>query len=101
MLEEVELFIASGGPEIVSFITKGLPGYPAIAIEYSYAASPSKGRVGENHIIVVAWRLFQAVSHSDGALVMDLSSDAVEVHVHEAEPGRLLHYLPAPESFNS
>ncbi len=73
----------------------------AIPVVDGYAAFASEWGVGENHVVVVSGWLFEAVCYGDWAFVVDLSSDAVEVHVHEAEPGCLLYDFPAPKCLRS
>ena len=92
VLQEVELLIAGGCPEVGTFHRQGLPFRLALTVDKGQAGLAAEGRVGQHHVVVDAGMGPKAVVHGDVGLV---AADAVEVQVHHAQPGRAVHDLPA------
>ena len=85
VLEEVELFVAGGGPEFVALVFLLLGRNSAIVADDGVAAFFAEGRVGEDHVELPAAGLGEGVGAVDGGVSVAGGSDAVEVEVHRAE----------------
>ena len=92
MLEEVELLVAGGGPEVGALHRQRLPLRLALAVDEGEGRLAAEGRVGQHQVVVDPRMGPQAVVHGDVGLV---AADAVEVQVHGAEARRAVHNLPA------
>ena len=62
MLEEIELLVARGGPEVVSFVTVLLGGRPAVLADDDEATFFPEGRISEDNVVMVARRARECVS---------------------------------------
>jgi hypothetical protein len=86
VLEEVELFVAGGGPEFVALVFLLLGADLAVVADDGVAAFFAEGRVGEDHVELPAAWLGERVGAVDGWIVgVGGGADAVQVEVHRAE----------------
>ncbi len=92
MLHEVELFVAGGGPEVFAHDVLVFAAHTAFVGDEGDAGLFAEGRVGEHHVEVAAGVAGQAVGHADGG---GFAADAVQVEVHHAQAGGVIHDLPA------
>ena len=82
MLDEVELLVAGGRPEVL----------PLVAVR----RRPAERRVGQHHVEGLAGRVPQSVVHNDRRVGLG-ALDAVQQHVHGAQTGRQVGNLPTGE----
>ena len=93
VLEEVELLVLGGGPEVLTLVGVGLRLQFALLVHDPDAALLPERRVAEHHRKAVVGIVRQAVhSRPDRRLVR---GDPVQVEVHDAEPDGCGHDLPA------
>ena len=86
VLEEVELFVRGGGPELVALVFLLLGADLAVVADDGVAAFFAEGRVGEDHVELPAAGLGEGVGAVDGRVVgVGGGADAVQVEVHRAE----------------
>ena len=95
VLHEVELLVRGSGPEVVALDAIALLADPALLAHDGGTALLAEGRIGQDHVEAVAGIGGQRIAHHDGLEV--LAADAVQQHVHRAQPRRGLHQLPALE----
>jgi len=94
VLEEVELFVRCGGPEVLSVVGQGFSFCFSLAVEDGYRALLAEWRVSEDQVHVVARFGPEAVVQH----LLDLDRlDAVKVEVHHAEPGHAFHDVGSKE----
>ena len=94
VLQEVQLLVAGGGPEVGTLHNQGLPFRLALGIDEGEAGLATKGRVGQHHVEVDARMIAQAVIDDD---VGPVPADAVQVQVHDTQPGGAIDNLPTVE----
>ena len=92
VLEEVELLVAGGGPEVGALHRQRLPLRLALAVDEGQGRLAAEGRVGQHQVVVILRLASKAVVHGDVGLA---AADAVQVQVYGAEPRRAVHDLPA------
>lgn len=66
VLEEVELFVAGGGPEVGALVFLFLGGDLAVVADDGVAALFAEGGIGENHVEFPAAGLGEGVAFGDG-----------------------------------
>ena len=85
MLEEVELLVLRACPEVLTLVGVGLRLEFALHVDDADRALLAEGRIGQNHRKPLAGVARKAVhTGPNGARVR---VDAVQVQVHDAEPG--------------
>ncbi len=94
VLDEVELLVAGGGPEVVAHDGLRLALELAVVGDEGDAALLAEGRVGQHQVEAVAGVAGEAVGDADRA-VQQLVADAVQVEVHHAQAGGVVDDLPA------
>ena len=97
VLDEIELLVRSGGPEIVALDRVAFLADLALFSDNRRAALLAEGRIGQHHVEARAGVGGQRIAH--GNRLEFLAADAVQQHVHRAQPGGGLHQLPALEAF--
>ena len=86
VLEEVELLVRGGGPEVVALVFLLLGADLAVFANDGVAAFLAEGRVGQNHVKLPAAGLGQGVGAVHRRIVgVGGGADAVQVKVHGAE----------------
>ena len=96
VLEEVELLVGAGGPEILPVVDQVLFLLLPLLIGEGEGGFFAKGRIGE-HIVEPLPRVGeQGVPESDGDLPVQVA-DVVEKEVHQTQFEGNRHDLPAPE----
>src|SRR5581483_1914561 len=103
VLHKIELLIAGRGPEVVAADGRGLLLLRAVAAvlfavaHQAEAALAAKGRIGEDDIKFRLRPGAQAIDDVDRRLLGIFIADAVQKHVHDAEPRGAIDDLPALE----
>ncbi len=97
VLDEVELFVRGRRPEVAALDDVALTARLALLAHDGGAALLAERRIGEHQVEAVAGVGGERVGHHDGLEL--LAADAVQQHVHGAQPRRGLHQLPALEGF--
>lgn len=87
MLEEIELFVAGGGPEIVAQNFPALLHLVATLIDNGDAGFLAEWRVGEHHIVIDGWLGGEAV-FSGGDVLLVAEAMQEQVHGAQARGGR-------------
>ena len=96
MLEEVQLLVGAGGPEVLPVIDQILFLLLSLLVGEGEGGFFAKGRIGE-HIVEPLPRVGeQGVPQGDGHLPVQVA-DVVEKEVHQAQLKGSGHDLPAPE----
>ena len=94
VLDEIELLVAGRGPEIVAHDHLALAPRLALLVHERHAALLPERRVGHHQPEALARVGRQAVAHVDWARPA-VGANAVQIQVHHAQPGRVVHDLPA------
>jgi len=94
VLQEVELLVGSGGPEVLTLVGQCGAFDSAVSVGDDGAAFLAEGRIGEHHVVAVARVGGEGIVHGDGAL---FAADTVEVEVHDAEAGHAVDDVGAME----
>ena len=81
VLDEVQLLVAGGGPEVGALDDQALAGRFARGVDEGQAGLASERRIGQHHVEVDARMRAQAVVDDDVGLV---AADAVQIEVHHA-----------------
>ena len=92
VLDEVELLVGGGGPEVLALDDLSLAGL-AVLGDDGGAALLAEGGIGEDHLEAVARVGGQRIRRPSAA--GSSAADAVQHQVHGAEPRRGMHQLPA------
>ena len=93
VLQEVQLLVLRGRPEILPFVAVFFLFQVAFLVDDGDAALLAEGRIGQDQAEAVAGIAGQAVhARMDRA---GIGVDAVQVEVHNAQPGRVGHQFPA------
>ena len=95
MLDEVELHVADGGPEIIADDHQRLALGVTFFVDEGDVGLLAEGRVGQHQIEAVRGIGGQAVGHADRACAA-VGADTVKVEVNRAVAPRV-HDLPAVE----
>ena len=94
MLEEVELLVAGGGPEVVAQNLLALLHLIAILIDDGDAGLLAEWRIGEHHVVVDRRLGDEAILAGGDVLFI---AEAVQEQVHGAEAGGGRHQLDRVE----
>jgi len=100
MLEEVELLVGRGRPEVVALVGEGLLLTLALFVDYREAGLLPERRIREHQVVPIVGLAHKGVFHDHRRVFLlgNLAgADAVEVQVHGAEPGGIVDDLPALE----
>jgi hypothetical protein len=84
VLEEIELFVGAGGPEVLAVVDEVFLLVFASVVGEGHAALLAEGGIGKDVIEAFAGVGDEGVGGGDGAVAVDLA-DVVEEHVHQAE----------------
>ena len=95
MLQEVQLFVGRGGPEVVAFVGDLFLGGPTVFTNYGDTAFLPEGGIGQHHVEVGAGGQGQTVPAVHQAFVG--AADAVQEQVHGAQPGHAFHDVRAAQ----
>lgn len=95
VLEEIELFVAGGGPEVGAIDGEAFLELFAVSADYGDAAFFSKGRIGQDHVVLAVFRRESIFGHNGERTICwqrgGAVADAVEEEVHGAEAGDAVH----------
>ncbi len=99
MLDEIELLVAGGRPEVVAFVGERLAVGLALLVDDGHAALLAERRIGQHHVEALAGVGDQAVvdHHRRSASLRSAAADAMQVEVHHAQAGGVVDDLPAAE----
>lgn len=97
VLEEVELLIGAGGPEVLPVVDQILFLLFSLLVGEGQGRLFAKGRVCEHIVKPLTGVGEQGVPQSDGYLTVEVA-DVVDVEIHQAHLEGGGHNLPAPES---
>ena len=98
MLDEIELFVGAGGPEVLAVIHQIFFLLLALLIGEGECRLLAEGRVGQDIIEPLAGVGEQCISQRDGNLAVQIA-DVVEIEVHQAHLEGTGNNFPAPEGF--
>ncbi len=94
MLEEIQLFVGGGGPEVFPFDNIRLLGGLAVFADNGGAALLAERGIGQDNIETVARIGSQGIAHCQWQFAV-ACADAVQHKVHGTKAGRALDQLPA------
>lgn len=87
MLDEIELLVRGGGPEVRAAVGDGLLVGSAFLVDHGDAALLTEGWIGDHHRVVGAGLVSEAVVGLDWRLpLVVVGADAMEKEVHGTEP---------------
>ena len=98
VLEEVELLVGAGGPEVLPVVDQVLFLLFPFLVGEGQGRLFAKGRVCEHIVEPLAGIGEQGVSQGDGHLTVKVTN-VVEIEIHQAHLEGGGHDLPAPEGF--
>jgi hypothetical protein len=100
VLDEVQLLVRRGGPEVVSEDHQVFALSFALRVDHSHRGLFAERRIREDHLESVSGVRPERVLYVDRAVCV-LRADAMQEHVHHAEPGGVIHDLPTMEGFET
>src|SRR5439155_21618766 len=100
MLEKVELLVAGRRPEVVAVNRQALLLRLALLINNRYAALLPEWRIGHHHFIIFAALAAERITNLDRHLVRSVRADAVQQHVHAAQPRHTVYQFYAVQRFS-
>ena len=99
VLEKVELLVAGRRPEVVAVDRQAFLLRLAFLVDDGHAALLAERRIGHHHLVIFAAVAAERVANFDGHLVRAVRADAVQQHIHAAQPCHAVDQLDAVESF--
>ena len=98
VLEEVELLVRGGGPEVLAVVGQFVLLLLALLVGEGHAALLAEGRIGQHVVVGLSRRRDQRVVRRNRAVAVDLA-DVVQEHVHQRQPARSGDDFVAEEGF--